>query len=154
MKKLAILLMLFPLVAVSTPNDQDLPACKENKHHGQHHYHKMKFDNGLPEYLEKLSLTEQQKTQIHTLMDQQAMSKQMHELWAKRKQIMQLGFEENIDQVQFEQMLEKYIVLEQDYLSKKVKTKHAIFTLLDDKQRAILKETASKMKVCKKLQHH
>jgi len=156
MKKLTLLLtMLLPMTVVSAPDAHDFRAYKGDKHAEMEHVQKMKFaKHGLPKHLEALNLTEQQKTEIDALMNKQLVAEQMDEMWSMRHQITELGMEDEIDQQRFEQLLDKYIDLEQEHLTHKVKTKHAFFNLLDEQQKLTLKQTHSKMKKCKKSPQH
>ncbi|MDD4914627.1 MAG: Spy/CpxP family protein refolding chaperone [Methylococcales bacterium] len=139
MRKILLLLVLFPAISLANPPMPDEPPCGE-MHRFNHHG--MEGENGhLPRFLQGIDLTDTQQTEIKALM------KSMHdEFKAKHEEtkkihqeIRNLSFSDDYTDAKAEALNEKANAMHKELGLKKSRLNNSIYKLLNNDQKQKLK---------------
>lgn len=143
MKKPMIMTLLPAILMSGAAMVQAHEHGEEKDHDGKtHHQHKK---SGMHQMFESLDLSNQQKTDIKSLMKAHYGDNrdEMKSRWVLRKQMMQLSYSDEVDQQRLNDLIEASTEMHADHLADKAELHQSIYQLLDQEQQQKLQQILS-----------
>ncbi len=130
----AALLLALPYISFAEPADKEMTKHRCEQHHGFEH----KKLGEIPPFLSNISLNNEQKNQIKTLME--AEKSQMQTMHQEREQLMremfELSGENQLDESKAQKIAESLGNLEKEFALKRILSGNKLLSTLTPEQRA------------------